>query len=318
MKRYFALTLDYLFLLVAGILLGTFFLVLSYDSTLLIAGRTIAFSKDIIAHAYIQVVPEILFFIPCGMMLYKIRHLSNPTGSAIAFLILCLLTWFGIFPLHNFLSSKISGNIVPLQEIQKQVTLSDSYFRKINGSTYYYLENHAQAIPKVVEIDSADPSENTPLITTLDVSEQTFPYKDPLVKQNMEGSNVNYGNVIVSVIGQGFNAWKNGFIAWLCFCSLGLALCGIYSFIRFSDWRLVNAFMCIGLTVVIIWFNHFYFTPEMTTFRNFVRDLFYDKGAFSSLTKREVEVPLMFINLIFGVLTTASGFIISAIRNKRG
>lgn len=312
------MTLDYFFIILCALTAGTLFIVLSFESKALVSGQSNHFSKEIILYALIVIVPSIIFMISCALSIYKIRHLANPVGCTIAYVVLMLVSWLGFFPLHQIFSAKLMQNLPPLETVTSNSEISKGYFRTTSTGTHYYLEDSTNHVAPVVTLNNKISPNDSPKFQNIDITEETKPFNDPLIKNTMGTSPNNLSKIFIALIRQSQNYWKNGYLAWLCFCSLGFALGSCYCFIRFSSWRLINMFLCIISTLGILFFNMTYFSPALDSFRSALYSIFYGHGLFAGMVRREIDVPLFFLNMITGTLFTAAGFIISAVRNKRG
>ena len=79
---------------------------------------------------------------------------------------------------------------------------------------------------------------------------------------------------------------------------------------------MINAYLSVAFTGLIIWFNYFYFTSKFDGFRSFLYSLFYDGGKLGFFVNRNIDFPLTLINLIAGILLSAVGIVIAVLRNQ--
>lgn len=316
MKRYFSLILDFIFVLFFGVFIGILFFILSFESTHLIAGRTLHLSKDILTYAYLLIVPFVLLIIPCAMMLYKTRHRKNPVGSFICYTILVLVIWMGLFPLHFIVSNKLLPKIVPYEQLDQDTELSKGYFRTVNDETHYYLEDSVDNSAYVVTIDSKSEPERVPFFHNIDISKEIEPYNDPLVKFSMQDTSFSLVSQLQSLFSTLLRIWNKNFLAWLCILSFAFALASPYAFIRISSWRLINSFCCLMGFIFVLGINILYFYPQFDSIRSSLYELFYGHGTFSFFSKNELDAPLFFLNLIIGFIFSISGILIFTVKNK--
>ena len=317
MKRYFALIIDFFCVLIFGSLFAIIFGILSFGSTHLVSGRTLSFSHDIFFYSALSMIPIVMICLPCCMQLYKTRHKKNPVGSFICYVVLNLFLWIALFPLQITISNNIKNKLGPISELTENEELSKGYFRQVDGETYYYLEDSVDKSAKVVTMDSHKSPESVPFFQDVDISEKIAPYADPLIKNAQSKSSRKLREILFNFNSFITKSWNNGFISWLCFLTFAFALGSVYAFIQFSDWRLINTYLCITLSFGVIYLNCIYFTPSFDHIRASLYEFFYGHGGFSHLVQREVDVPLCTINLLIGVIFTIIGIINSIINKKR-
>lgn len=321
MRKVITLILDYFLILVIGFIIGMFIFLQYYDSISLVAGTKVTLSREIVLYGVFSTLPVLFILAPFGMMLYKIRHRSNPKSTFATYCLLCLVNWFLFYPLSLMFQNQMSKDMSS-ENINNQNDLSAEYFRKSCGKLYYFSHKSKDGIADVVLVE--DPLDVNSFASEVEVNvdgnsdfaKDSYPFHDPLIKESMNDIPYLIINLFRSIKVQAIHAWNYGIIAWLCFCSFGFALGSFYSLLKFSSWRLVNAFLMLFFTSVVIWFNDFYFSVYNEEPRNFLRSLFYDSGKLNFFVDRGIEFPLMLINLLVALVFVVSGIMLTILRNQ--
>ena len=135
MKKALNLALMYVTVFFTSVLIGSFMYTLYMDVVGFIAGQKLNFfDMDQIIRA-IFLVSYCVCFLMCPFMnYYRIRH---PYGvpQLIAFIILVLFTWGGLYPGLHFLEQKVYDARPQSTQISH---LSGGYFRKTGNKVYYF------------------------------------------------------------------------------------------------------------------------------------------------------------------------------------
>lgn len=328
MRKVISLILDYFLTLIVGFAIGMFICLQYFDSINLVAGERFFASKETVVLGIFYTLPVMFLLLPFALMLYKIRHKNNPALSFITFAFLSLLNWFIFYPvtikLQNVAEKNFYENAQKTENsnLFKLNDLSSGYFRRSNGKLYFFSKKTQQDSADVILLENFNAPQDFAKEEKLDVSEKSefyknsSPFRDPLVKETMMDIPYQIINIFHSIKFQAIRAWNYGIISWLCFCSLGFALCSLYSLIKFSSWRMINALSALVFTGFVIWFNDFYFSPMNNGMRNFLQSLFYEGGNLNFFIDKGIEFPLMIINLLFGLLFTIAGIVIAIFRNR--
>lgn len=323
MKRPISLTLYFLATLVFGSLIGILFYILYFNSIILVAGETVKFSKDILAFAFKDIIPVIIILSPVSMIIYKARHKGNPVSSAIVYAFLCVFVWIFLLPMQMSLAQKICKNTIQKTEFQNSKEISGGYFRKIGSSTFFFIENSKNQKVRVIEIsNSNDPNffakeEEISVASDSEFANYSRPYRDSLVKNNSTNLTTNSIHIFKNLNNRAFEAFNNGFVAWICFCSLGLLMCSMYAFLQISEWKLINIFTSLLLFFSVIFVNNFYFSPIMDRIRASLYELFYKGGIFAFISNKGVDVPLTFANIILTAIALTCGILISKLNKAK-
>ncbi|MCQ2577242.1 MAG: hypothetical protein MJ176_01795 [Treponema sp.] len=275
MKKAFSLIYIYFVNLILGILCGTFLVGVYLSSLSFIAGSQIHFFRPAnLLPAFKVVSLGICFFLPLSLFTYKIRH-QGKVVQCIVYIFLQCLTWLVVFPVIDHqvigrLEKHYQSQIKYAVSEEDKELLSSGYFRESNGEVYYFLDDVTTDISaknpvRGVEITTGDWGDMNMISfsspDSIEVIEAASPYKDVLIKSvygNNLVSNIRYmGNVIKA----GQKALAGGFISYLVFLSLALALSVVYMLAHTSQWRAVNYVSCITATLVIIAVNVWYYSP---------------------------------------------------------
>lgn len=322
MRKVISLIIDYFLILLVGLFIGLFIFLQYFNGINLVAGISVPLAREVVIYGIFSTFPVLFLTTPFCLVLYKIRHRSNPKASLITFICLCLLNWCLFYPLILTFQNTALKTLPEESEIHDSFTLSKGYFRKANDKLYYFKKTAKENSADVILLnDKAEPSKFSEDYT-LDLSDEsefhksTSPYRDPLIKESLTDIPYYVIEVFKSIKIQAFNAWKNGFISWACFISIGFALASVYGLIRMSSWRMINALLTLTLSGLVIWFNHFYFSPFNENIRRFFQSLFYDGGHLGFFLERNIEFPLMLINIIFGLVFIIIGIFIAILRHQ--
>ena len=106
-----------------------------------------------------------------------------------------------------------------------------------------------------------------------------------------------------------------GLPTWLGFLSLAMALTSIYALSGFTSWRIANYSLCGIIYAAVLFWNGFFWTPDMTFFRNMN---FMHAGPFNYF-KQWTSSPFMIsINLLLTLILTTIGIVSVIIKKKRG
>lgn len=324
MRKVISLVLDYFLTLIVGFAIGMFICIQYFDSINLVAGERFFVSKETFVLGIFYTLPVMFLLLPFALMLYKIRHKNNPAASFATFALLSALNWFVFYPVTLKLQSLAEKNFSENTDFSKLNELSSGYFRRANGNLYFFRKKTQENSAEVVLLKDSAGQLDFAKEEKIDVSENSefykssSPFRDPLVKETMTEIPYRAINVFHSIKTQAVRAWNYGIVPWLCFCSIGFALCSLYSLIKFSSWRMVNALGTLVFSGIVLWFNDFYFSPANSGMRNFLQSLFYEGGKLNFFIDNGIEFPLMVINLLFGAIFTAIGIATAILRHKQG
>lgn len=313
MRKPIALLLVYLFVLALSICAGIFFFAQYFNSLNLVAGKTAFFSSELIIYGLFESLPAVLITIMLFVTFYKIRHLSNPVSSMITYSVLCVFTWFLLLPASIVLKNQVYKQITSMEKIQQSTELTGEYFRLIDGKNYYFINNSVDGSADVVMLyDSKSPGTHA-FTETISIPENqdALTFHDPIMKESKVAIPFHILELASSIKKQANESWKNGYIAWLCFCSLGFALCSIYFVIKMSSWKLVNSMWALIFFIAILCLNYSYYMPVFAILKNSLEGFFYESNHLQYFVRHHINFPLMLINCFIGTIFVVIGIIIS-------
>ena len=317
MRKPIALLLVYLFVLTLSTCAGIFFFAQYFNSLNLVSGITAFFSSDLIIFGLFESLPAVLMTIMLFITFYKIRHLSNPVSSMITYSVLCVFTWFLLLPASIVLKNQVYKQILSMEEIQQSTELTGKYFRIIDGKNYYFINDTVDGTADVVMLyDNRSPNTHA-FIKKITISDNNdaLSFHDPIMKESKVAIPFHIMELSSSIKKQANESWENGYIAWICFCSLGFALCSIYFVIKMSSWKLVNSLWALIIFIVILWINYSYYIPSFAILKNSLEGFFYDSNHLQYFVNHHISFPLMLINCFIGIVSVVIGIIISTSKN---
>lgn len=337
MKKSLEMIANFFAVLIAALIVGMLTYIQFTTIENLVAGHSVDFSKSLYILGLLENAPAVFLLMIPFMLIYKVRHLSNPVATAITYVILCILVWFGLFPLsqivrNSFLEShqiavfNISAAESKIND-ELEIPLSEGYFREVNGKIYYFIQNENLETnsAEVLEIFDSQNSEkfgDKIILNTKETSEfsqAAKPYKDILIKQNMKDTPKQTLKVLDFFYNSVLRSWNNGFISWICFCSLGFFMASAYAFVSVSSWRMINLTYIMIIQFVAIILNTVYYLDSFFNVRLFLNRLFYgrDFSRFQYFQSHLIQLPLVAINVFFGILIIILGIIFNSINRKK-
>ncbi len=322
MKKIISLLSCYFLTLIVSFAIGLFIFMQYYDSINLVAGMNFSNIYEKLILGLFRTLPVIYILLPFSLILYKIRHKDNPVISFITFAVLTALNWFVFFPLTLKIQVSVEKNLFEKNYSAQKNTLSKGYFRKANEKLYFFNKGTEENDANVILIEDFTNPLDFAKEEKIDISENSnfakdsFPFKDPLVKETMLDIPYSVINIFNSIKIRALHSFSYGYVSWLCFCSLGFALASLYAFVKFSSWRLVNAVSVLLCSSALVWFNDFYFCTQNNSMRLSLEKLFYSGGKLNFFIENGIAFPLMIINLTIGFVFLICGIITAVIRKR--
>lgn len=314
MKKALKLFLAYFGWLIAGMIIGTFFYSLYLHSLRLVSGMSApVFSRETLIVSFFIVAQTLPFITGFLMIAYRIRHPGNFL-QLIAFILVQFISWCILFPVTNHFEGQYLDNHRTAL-IQNAGPLSEGYFRDVDGDVYYFLnKNNSSA----VKIDTSEEG-TTEVITDNwtafgQLSAAALPYKDILIKDSFNAKSSAY-SFLGTLLAVAKRDLMRGWTYWLGFLSLALVLTSIYALSGITAWRIANYSMCGILYGAVLFWNGFFWTPDMTYFRNLN---FMHAGLFNYFKQWTSSPFMVFINLILTLILTTVGIVSVIIKKKRG
>lgn len=325
MKESLKMLLSFFIVLFFALTCGTLIYIQYATAESLVAGHSVTFTKGFVLYGFLQNASIVFLLMIPFMLIYKIRHLSSPVATAITFSLLCIFVWIVLLPLSQIGNEKFFHD--KELSLKENAVLSGGYFRKSGDNYFYFLsdEDKTSETARTLQIfDSENPEKfgNEVLLSTGKISEFALnakPFKDSIIKQNMydrPDRMMSLFNIYSKSVNR---AWKNGFISWICFCSLGFALASTYAFVKLSKWRMINFSFIMVVHLLTFLMNTIYYSDSFFNVRLFLSRLFYgqDFSRFSYFQNHLIQMPLVAINVLFGILVIATGTIATRIRAKK-
>lgn len=321
MSKPIILILDYIAFTLLGLLGGLFLFSQYFNAISLVAGKNTVFSAEILVYGVFFILPIIFITISMFLAFYKIRHLSSPVSSCITYSILSAFTWFIMYPATLMIQEKVLPMVTPIEQLENKQELSGGYFRKINGTIYYFIHDTKNDSANVVRLYDSKAPNDFAKVGTISVSTNSEfaafsgNFHDPIIKESMEKTPYNISKIFDFYKMKAERTWNIGIIAWLFFCSLGLALGSVYGLIRISSWKLLNSFWILIMSCMIIWFNFFYYQPVFSTIRTAINRFLFDPSKLNFFIENEIELPLFAVNILVSIIMILIG-ILRTVSNK--
>ena len=310
MKRALYFTIIYLVSLLAGTLLFASLFMFSCNLSMFVTGLPASFfSLRFFVSGLIITFPLVCVIVQVLLILYIIRHPGSYRLSFILYLIFGLLSWLLFVPADLKLYNRYESN---LEETRVTMT-SSGFFRKEAGGVIYYSRIDEYGNADGLFIDTSDFQESgnhvVPFFDVPAKNESAFPYSDILIKNSLEPPKlVTYPLALYSaLLTAGEYSAALGFLAWLSFASIGLALLSVFGLQFASSWKLANvAFVITGVVIVIV-INYLYYM-------NIMPGLFREISLKLSWVTSIKDPFIILVNLAIGLLFSAFGIFMGIYR----
>ena len=298
-------------LLVCSLIFAMLFM-LNCNLTMFVTGVSSSFfSMHFFMVGLLTCFPLVCVLTQILLILYFIRHPSNQLISLILYVIFGAISWLVLIPTDLHLVARYESDAISTR-IEASST---GIFRNEGSGVYYYSSIDDEGNADGIYIDTLGfHSKQGTVIPFFDSkihNESAFPYSDILIKDSLQPSE--FVVFPLSVYNSLFTAANYssslGFLAWLAFASIGLALLSIYGFQFGSSWKLANVVYVICSAVFIIFINYFYYM-------NLLPDVLKDVSAkLSSLTGTNNSLIIL-INLIITAIFVLFGVFMGIYRLK--
>lgn len=315
--------LYYAGILLAGCVCATFMYIQYVGCTHFVAGHIFRLEKMMIVYAFFQSLPVVLIFMPMLMTVYKIRHLSNPVWSALAFIMICVFSWGILYPLAETGKKVVCTKYTFSQQPVNSIPVSGGYFRESENAVYYFITDSDKEKSSVLKLSDAAQTDFRGTSGMLDVSENSgfykdaFPFREPRVKESLRDFPYEIVQVFNAILTAADYAWQNGLVSWIAFCSLCFALASSYAYIKMSSWRLVNYLAVLLTNSAVLIFNGLYYSG-FGGVRSSLNDFLYGSGheRLVFFSSRNIDMPIVIINVLFAVLVIVAALAITAAAEK--
>lgn len=275
------------------------------------------FSFNVFLHGILMCFPFVAAFSCMGMIFYMIRHPASPLLSVGVYFIIGLLVWAFLIPqtirLENLGLFKSFNS-------RTESRLTEGYFRPSEYGVFYYSKISTQNVAEGLYFDTTGASGVKGGISKF-TNLQLAPTGNEFFADPLFASAAKITVVIERIITfsksirtEAFNAYNKGFISYLSFASLGLALLSLIGVKNFSSWKLLNLSFVIILYVIICKLNLSIFTrPVFTRIVSFLQEK--NVSLCSSLQDLQLIINVL-ISIVFSTAGIFQYFILS-VRERR-
>lgn len=296
MKQSLYLVFKYITIFLIMVTVASYLHMQEAQLTLLVAGKTLPFfNLKLFAQGFLTYFHLCCAFSILPFCFYFLRHKYKVVQYLIPYIIICILVFFVIFPLGMDLQNKYADFLSPLNKTE-QTPLSEGYFRSTPTYLDYYISTNEDGSSEVLHI---------PKSTALN---SFYRYSPETITTRQDGSTGFSDPLIFDIFGSEHHvslfkeffaylevkmkdAYRNGFLSFFLFMSIGFALSSIIGLRRFAKWRLLNFFNLFFAFFAIIFINAMLYSNQ-----------FYN--AFSFLAPTRKWLPFTVNYLIFAINTT--------------
>lgn len=231
--------------------------------THVVSGQSItSFDSVLFVEGMLSSAPFVMLASAMFMILYMIRHPYTHWLPLTVYAVLYTVAWLlfipAVFSLENHFDEQgIVSNV-------EYGHLSPDYFRNSDGLVFYYSQVQKDNLANGVCIDLTDSYGKVYSFSNVRLPGSNGDFIDSLVKSAVGMSPVmsaimkcleNLADVArLSILG--------GYLRWITFATIGLALMSVVGLRRVSRWRLVNVAFVVAFSVFIFVFNVFCYTSS--------------------------------------------------------
>lgn len=262
MKRALYFAVIYLASLLVGTLVFATFFMLSCNLTMFVTGLSSSFfSIHFFTTGILLSIPLVCVITQILLILYMIRHPKSQLISLIMYAIFGVFSWLVLIPTDLKLIARYeSDNLSPRIE-----ATSPGIFRKESNGVFYFSRLNDDGTADGIFLDTTgylgQEGAVLPLFNFSVKTESAYPYSDILIKNSLQPSPlVIYPfAVYTSILTAAQYSSSLGFLSWLAFASLGLALLAVYGIQFLSSWKLANVACVITAAAAVAMINYFYY-----------------------------------------------------------
>lgn len=181
----------------------------------------------------------------------------------IPYVLICLLIWLFIIPLGSFLKNKKAISLFNIGT--EQIQLTNGIFRENNKTIDFYVATNPDNSSKVLRYALPSKEYPEPALEVIDINpgRNTF-YADSIVADYF--NKIKTPQLVLQVLTliamNASQALDKGFLSYLWFATLGLAVSCMICFRRFTRWRLLNAFNILLYCCIITILNAVLYSPR--------------------------------------------------------
>ncbi len=231
------------------------------------------------------------------MSLYVIRYSIRKVLPIVVIFAAYVAAWIFLIPINY------SWKVKTPSLTEANMTLTSDYFRVGESGSVFYYSSIEDGLADGVCIDNQSDIEDVYTFGNVRIP-KTEGYSDSLIHKSIGMPKiieqfVAWFNIFLDITRQ---AWKAGFIGWLCFASISLPLASVLGLCLVSKWRMVNVLSVFMAVAGILVLNVMAYTKSfMEPAKAFV------EGALSNLPVKNPLVVLM--NVLIFVIFSLIGFI---------
>ena len=310
MKRALYFAVIYLASMFVGTIVFATIFMFSCNLNMFVTGLPVSFfSLHFFMTGTLLSIPLVCILIQILLILYVIRHPGCQILSLIIYAVFGLVSWIFIIPMDLKLISRYESDVVS----SRIVASSTGIFRKESNGVYYYTRINEDGTADGLFIDTTGyTGQEGAVVPLFDIpvkNESAFPYSDILIKNSLQPPLlVTYPlSVYNALLTAAQYSASLGFLAWLAFASMGLALLTIYGTQFLSSWKLANVACVITSAFVILFINYLYY---MNILPDILKEL---AEKLSNLTGLK-DPLIVLINVIIALLCTGAGIFMGIYR----
>ncbi|MCR4821671.1 MAG: hypothetical protein K5873_02225 [Treponema sp.] len=249
-----------------GTLIFATLFMFSCNLTMFVTGfPTPVFSLNFFLNGLLATFPLVCLLTQILLILYMVRHPKNQLLALLVYALFSLLFWLLLIPLDLKIMNRYEADALE----PRVETLSEGIFRKEENGVFFYSrinrEGHADGLFFDTTGFLGSDGGVMPFFDVPVTNESAFPYSDVLIKSSLEPPKlVTYPMAVYSsLLTSALYSVSQGFLAWLSFASMGLALIMLYGFQYLSSWKLANVSCVITGFISILFINYLYYMNIM-------------------------------------------------------
>lgn len=319
MKKAIRLIVMYFIFYIVLTLLGTLFYSFYLSILSFVAGRKLNILEvGNLLQSLLYVSILMCFLIFPFLSYYRIRHVGG-IFQTLAYVLLVLFTYLIFLPgLVNM--KKNCAQKYPV--VNTTYPLTGGYFRESNGKIYYFTKDFISnpinnTDTTTIIIDTAENGEvsveKLKDYPEFQLYQAAKPFREVLIKETFSSEMLSKYISFDIIVQKTINSLEKGRSFYLGFISIGLAFGAIYAVTTFFKWRLLNTFLIIINSFVIVGLSNFYSSPHADG----LKKLFGGGKLITALQKNTDEPILTCIYVLFSLIVIIIGIIVSIVNHKK-
>lgn len=275
----------------------------------IVAGEGLsALSFSLFLRGVLLVGPVTLMLGGVFMCFYIIRHRLHKAVYISIYFVLGLVSWLILVPVCMNLYASAQNS---LQQSQEKRRISPGYFRTDGTKILFYSAVRENNITDGLCIDTSgradrqDRETNVYTFKNIKVADSYTGFADPLIQKNvrmpraLELVTGTFGIFIAEC----HAAYEAGYLTWICYATIGLAMLAAVFLTAISKWRLVNVIIIAGNIITV-------FAVNITVAGGMLlpkADVFL-KNSLGFMPKNSSPIQIIF-NLTYFILILVTGII---------